>query len=137
MAGGVANATNLAGDLPSAERRVHGDVDRHPGRRVDVDGKPILVAAEEALPERRQRKHPAAGEEHGRHLERALERVLRGGGHHRGAPEQLLVRHAVHEPRWGHELRKVRVRVGAAADSAPADVHTVVLGNVKLVTLLS
>ena len=116
-----ATITNLAGDLPAVERRVLGDIDRHPGRRVDVDGEAVLVAAaEEALPERRQRQDAVAGEEHEGHLGHALERVPGGGRHQRGAPEQLLVRHVVHEPRRGHEFFELGVQVGPAADAAAA-----------------
>ncbi|WVZ67978.1 LOW QUALITY PROTEIN: hypothetical protein U9M48_016979, partial [Paspalum notatum var. saurae] len=107
----VGLAPNLAGDLPAVERRVLGDVDRHTRRRVDVDGEVVLGAtAEEALPERSQRQDAAAGEEHEGHLGHALERVPVGGRHQRGAPEQLLVGHVVHEARRSHEVREVGVR---------------------------
>jgi hypothetical protein len=98
---------------------------------MDVDGELALVAAEEALPERREREGAASGEEHEGHLGHALERVRGGHRHHGGAPEELLVRHVVHELRRGHERREaagavvaVRVHGGREDD--------VVVGHVVL-----
>jgi hypothetical protein len=85
---------NLTRDLAAVEDGVGGEVGAVGRQRVDVDGVEPVVAAEEALPERRQRER-AAGEEHEGHLGHAPVRVAGDPRHERRAPQELPVGHGV------------------------------------------
>lgn len=104
----------LAGDLAGEEGGVLGDVELVVGEGVDVDGVEAVVAAEEAVPERREGERAAGHEEEG-DLGDALEGEVVGDGDEGGAPEELRVGHGVREVRRVDERLEGRGAVGALA----------------------
>lgn len=81
---------------------------------MDVDGVEAVVAAEEAVPERREGERAARHEEEG-DLGDALEGEVVGDGDEGGAPEELRVGHGVREVRRVDERLEGRGAVGALA----------------------
>lgn len=87
---------HLAWYLSPVERRGFGELGGVRWQRVDIDRVELLVPSEEPLPERVQGQR-ALGQEHERYLGDPLERIILHLGDQRGPPEELLVRHVVHE----------------------------------------